>query len=273
MSGSLCELPSGAISSVPSWSPEHGPISVGTTCDIAIAREALTGAIETARILEESGPEVDRWKKTLANLVPYKIGKHGQLQEWYEDIDKLDDKHRHLNHLFGVYPGSQISVDDTPELAAAAVRTLEMRGDGATGWSMGWKLNYWARVHDGDHAYLLLRNLFKSGTNPNLLDVHPPFQIDGNFGGCAGIAEMLLQSKYVAGGGEITLLPALPQQWHSGAFKGLRARGGYTVDVQWERGKVTAAKIVADADGEVTVRWNGDAKTFRVKETSPLQLP
>jgi alpha-L-fucosidase 2 len=254
----LYELPDGTLSSTPSWSPEHGPASLGATADIAMAREALKGAVAAADVLGEDSKD---WKTVESQLVPYKIGQHGQLQEWYEDIDKPKDNHRHLNHLFGLHPGSQISPVHTPELADAARTTLTMRGDGATGWSMGWKINFWARVHDGDHAYLLVRNLLSKGTNPNLLDVHPPFQIDGNFGGCAGIAEMLLQSHFHPDGGEIDLLPALPAAWPQGSVKGLRARGGFTVDIAWKDGTLTEAKVTADKDRKLTARW-GD-KTWK----------
>ncbi len=268
----LYKLPTGELSSTPSWSPEHGPISKGTTTDIAMAREALKGAIAAAQVLGEKGKRVEQWKHSLKNLVSYKVGKHGQLQEWYEDIDNPKDKHRHLNHLFGLYPGSQINPVHTPKLAAAAKTTLIQRGDGATGWSMGWKINFWARIQDGDHAYLMVRNLLKKGTNPNLLDIHPPFQIDGNFGGCSGIAEMLLQSHYRSDGGEIDLLPALPSAWPKGSVKGLLARGGFVVDATWDNEKITTAKITATKGGKLTVRYNGKSVEKTLKAGESLQV-
>lgn len=269
----LYKLPTGELSSTPSWSPEHGPISKGTTTYIAMAREALKGAIAAAAVLGEKGKRVDLWKSSLKDLVPYKIGQHGQLQEWYEDIDNPKDKHRHLNHLFGLYPSSQINPVHTPKLAEAAKVTLTQRGDGATGWSMGWKINFWARIQDGDHAYLMVRNLLKRGTNPNLLDIHPPFQIDGNFGGCSGIAEMLMQSHYRADGGEIDLLPALPSDWSTGSVKGLLARGGFVVDASWKEGEITTAKITANKGGALTVRYNEKSvkKTMKAGESINLK--
>jgi len=268
----LYELPSGELSSTPSWSPEHGPISKGTTTDIAMAREALKGAIASANVLGIKGERVNAWKNSYKKLVAYKVGKHGQLQEWYEDIDNPKDKHRHLNHLFGLYPGSQINPVHTPKLAKAAKTTLTQRGDGATGWSMGWKINFWARIQDGDHAYLMVRNLLKNGTNPNLFDVHPPFQIDGNFGGCSGIAEMILQSHYRAGGGEIDLLPALPSAWPAGSVKGLLARGGFVVDAVWKDGKITTAHIKSKNGGKLTVRYNGKSMTQVMKPGQVIEL-
>ncbi len=257
----LYKLPTGELSSIPSWSPEHGKISKGSTTDIAMAREALKNALAAAQVLHKKTPQIAQWEKTKEQLVPYKIGQHGQLQEWYEDRDNPNDHHRHVNHLFGLHPGSQIDPIRTPELLNACRTTLTQRGDGATGWSMGWKINFWARLHDGDHAYLLVRNLFKDGTNPNLFDVHPPFQIDGNFGGCAGMAEMLLQSRYHPQGGEITLLPALPSDWSTGSVQGLLARGGFTVDITWKNGKLVQAKVTASQPRQLLARWGN--KTWK----------
>ena len=268
----LYQLPSGELSSTPSWSPEHGRISIGTTTDIAMAREALKNALASAEVLGEKGRRIERWQAALTKLVPYKIGQYGQLQEWYKDVDKKKDKHRHLNHLFGLHPGSQISPVHTPKLAKAAKQSLIMRGDGATGWSMGWKINFWARLHDGDHAYLLFRNLLTKGTNPNLFDIHPPFQIDGNLGGTAGIAEMLLQSHYRASGGEIDLLPALPSAWLSGSFTGLLARGGYVVDMSWDQGRPKKVTVSAKKDGDLIIKFQDKIWHKKVKQGEIVEL-
>ena len=203
--------------------------------------------------------ERKEWEQVLANLVPYKIGRYGQLMEWSVDIDDPKDEHRHVNHLFGLHPGHTVSPVTTPELAEAAKVVLVHRGDGATGWSMGWKLNQWARLQDGNHAYTLFANLLKNGTLDNLWDTHPPFQIDGNFGCTAGIAEMLLQSQ----GGYIELLPALPDAWKDGSFKGMKARGNFEVDAAWTDGKITAVEILSNSGAECVIKYP-NAKDLKV---------
>ena len=194
----------------------------------------------------------------LGQLAPYETGRYGQLKEWSKDIDNPEDTHRHVNHLFGLHPGSSISVSGTPELAGASKVVLEHRGDAGTGWSMGWKLNMWARLHDGNHAYTLLHNLLGSGTLDNLWDNHPPFQIDGNFGGTAGIAEMLIQSH----GGSIELLPALPDSWAFGYVKGLCARGGFVVDIAWKDGRLSEVDVLSAAGGRCVLEFAGERKEF-----------
>lgn len=179
-----------------------------------------------------------------------RIGKKGNLMEWYGDWEDEDPEHRHVSHLFGLHPGRQISPLTTPERAVAAGKTLEMRGDGGTGWSKAWKINFWARLLDGNHAYKMYRELFSTSTLPNLFDTHPPFQIDGNLGSIAGVGEMLLHSQY----GEIYLLPALPEKWKKGSVKGFRARGGYKVDMNWKDGNLSHAVIYASQEGECTIR-------------------
>lgn len=247
----LWRKPDGTLTAAPSTSPEHGPVDEGTTFTHAVLREILLNCIDAAQALQTDADEVKRWKGILNDLAPYRIGRYGQLMEWSRDIDDPKDEHRHVNHLYGLHPGHTISPRTTPELAKASRIVLEHRGDGATGWSMGWKLNQWARLHDGNHAYLLYGNLLKNGTGDNLWDIHPPFQIDGNFGGTAGVTEMLMQCHT----GCIDLLPSLPDAWTKGCITGLRARGNIGVDIAWEGGKLTEARLTPAAPCTMTVRY------------------
>lgn len=260
--------PDGTYTAAPSTSPEHGPVDEGTTFVHAVVREILLNAIEASKVLGVDKKERKEWEYVLAHLAPYKIGRYGQLMEWSRDIDDPEDEHRHVNHLFGLHPGHTLSPVTTPELAQAARVVLEHRGDGATGWSMGWKLNQWARLQDGNHAYKLYGNLLKNGTLNNLWDTHAPFQIDGNFGGTAGITEMLLQSHM----GFIQLLPALPDAWQDGSVSGICARGGFEVNLSWKDGKLAEAVVTSEKGVPCTVRYEDKTLSFKTKKGSSYRI-
>jgi len=243
----------------PSVSPEHGPVTAGTTMDNQLLFDLFTRTA-AANDLLGGDPHYSRQLRDMADrLPPMQIGRHAQLQEWLEDIDDPRDEHRHVSHLYGLYPGNQISPYSTPELFAAARQSLRYRGDQATGWSIGWKVNLWARLLDGDHAYRIIQNMLtlagpdgnKNGrTYPNLFTAHPPFQIDGNFGLTAGVAEMLLQSHDKA----VHLLPALPENWESGSVSGIVARGGFELEMQWEEGTLQETTLTSRLGGNLRLR-------------------
>ena len=258
---------------------EIATVSQGTTMDMAIIKETFSRTIEASEKLGVDEELRSELKEKLAKLLPYKIGRKGQLQEWEFDFEEPEPQHRHLAHLYGFHPGNQITKDKTPELFKAVRKTLELRGDAATGWSMGWKINFWARMYDGDHAMKIIKNFFSyveegstiykgGGLYPNLFDAHPPFQIDGNFGYTAGVAEMLLQSHEE----KIRLLPALPSDWKSGKISGLKARGNIGVSIEWKDGKLLDATLTSKKDKTVLVDYLGKTIELQLKQNQTVKI-
>jgi alpha-L-fucosidase 2 len=269
----------GKLISSPSNSPENGGLVAGPTMDHQIIRALFRACIESAETIGEDQKFAAKLKEILPQIAPNQIGKAGQLQEWMTDIDDTTSHHRHVSHLWGVYPGEEIVPGKTPELIEAAKKSLQFRGDDGTGWSLAWKINYWARFLDGEHAYTMIRKLFNpimdasvkkggGGSYPNLFDAHPPFQIDGNFGGAAGILELLAQSHL----GEIHLLPALPAALPEGKIKGLVARGAFEIAMEWKAGKLQSVSILSKAGNTCKVRYGKYLAGFKTVKGKTYRL-
>ena len=278
----LIENKDGYLVTAPSTSPEHKflgldgkayAVSVGSTIDMSIIWDLFTNLIEASKVLDIDEAFRNRLIEKRSKLLPFQIGAKGQLQEWYKDFKDSEPQHRHVSHLFGLHPGKQISPFETPKIFAASKKTLEIRGDEGTGWSKAWKINFWARLLDGNHSYRLLRDLLNytdqtqgrvhGGTYPNFFDAHPPFQIDGNFGGITGMTEMLLQSHL----GDIFILPALPDAWTEGDIKGLKARGNFEIDLSWKDKELQQVLIQSGSGGKCVLRTN---VPIRIKEIPDL---
>lgn len=273
----LIENEKGDLASMPSYSPEHGGISMGANMDHQIAWDLLNNLEKAHRVLDISNDFSEEVSRVKQQIVKPQIGHWGQLQEWIEDVDDPNNKHRHVSHLYALYPGNQITVQNTPAFAEACKVSLNARGDEGTGWSRAWKINFWTRLKDGNRAFQLICSLLKhtreesgmtGGTYDNLLCAHPPFQLDGNMGGAAGIAEMLVQSHE----GLIDILPALPDAWASGEFKGLKARGGVEVWVVWKDHRVTSLKLRSKELNACMVRVNGEIHQVNIENTNWSQV-
>lgn len=262
--------PNGRYTAAPSCSPEHGPIDRGATFANAVAAELLADVIKASEILGADAAERAEWQRIHDNIEPYCIGRYGQLMEWSKDIDDPNDNHRHTNHLFGVFPGNTISPVTTPALAEAAKVVLNHRGDVSTGWSMGWKINHWAHLLDGNRAYKLVQDLLRTGTLYNLWDTHPPFQIDGNFGGVSGINEMLVQSNL----GYINLLAACPDAWKKGEVRGIRVKGNCVLDLSWDFSAARSVKVTLypQSDGKLDVRFGEQSKVVDAKKSKVYKV-
>jgi alpha-L-fucosidase 2 len=264
----------GWLISSPSNSPEHGGLVAGPTMDHQIIKQLYSNTIAAAKLLHVDAKFSDTLSTQLKQIAPNQIGKYGQLQEWLQDKDDIKDNHRHVSHLWAVYPGNQINWDETPQLMNAAKQSLLYRGDAATGWSLAWKINLWARFKDGNHAYQLIKMLFNTadkggaGSYNNLFDAHPPFQIDGNFGGAAGIVELLLQSHL----GYIDVLPALPDELPEGDVKGICARGGFTINMQWSNHQLQTINITSNAGNNCVVKYAGKQISFKTQKEKTYSL-
>lgn len=263
----------GYLISTPSNSPEQGGLVAGPTMDHQIIRNLFSNVIAAGEVLNTDAALRNTLAEKIKQIAPNKIGKHGQLQEWMQDIDNPNNKHRHISHLWGMYPGSEINYEATPDLMNAAKQSLIFRGDEATGWSLGWKINCWARFKDAEHALTMVKMLLSpvkggAGSYPNLFDAHPPFQIDGNFGGAAGIGEMLLQSHTEY----IDVLPALPAAFAKGEVKGLCARGGFVINMKWEDGRLQRLTVTSKAGQPLQLRYNGKTKKITTTKNAVYQF-